>query len=183
MAQWCGRWEVDIWAYCLMPNHVHLIAVPQSEEGLCRAIGETHRRYTRHVNFREKWRGHLWEGRFASFVMDQEHLFSAIRYVELNPVKVGLVQKPGDYPWSSARAHLDGKDDILVRVQPMLGEIGDWESYLALDIGEKEAAMMRLHERTGRPLGSKGFVMRLEKQLNRLLRPKKRGPKGPRKNN
>ena len=57
MAQWCWAWGVEVWAYCLMPNHVHLIVVPESEEGLCRAIGEAHRRYTRHVNFREGWRG------------------------------------------------------------------------------------------------------------------------------
>ena len=70
MAEWCARWHVEVWAYCLMPNHVHLIAAPRTEEGLCRAIGEAHRRYTLHVNFREGWRGHLWQGRFASFVKD-----------------------------------------------------------------------------------------------------------------
>ncbi len=181
MARWCARWDVTIWAYCLMPNHVHLVAVPQSEEGLCRAIGEAHRRYTCGVNFREKWRGHLWQGRFASFVMDEGHLLTAMRYVELNPVKAGLVKQPGDYPWSSARAHLEGKDDLLVQVQPMLEEIGDWDGYLALDIQQEEAALMRHHERTGRPLGSGGFLARLEKQLDRVLRPQKRGPKGPRK--
>ena len=74
------------------------------------------------------------QGRFASFVMNEDHLLKAMRYVELNPVKAGLVEQPGDYPWSSARAHLDGADDELVQVQPMLDEIGDWESYLALDI-------------------------------------------------
>jgi len=179
MAQWCARWKVAIWAYCLMPNHVHLIAVPQSEVGLCRGIGEAHRRYTRHINFRKKWRGHLWQGRFASFAMDEEHLLRAMRYVELNPVRAGLVEHPGDYPWSSARAHLEGEDDILVRVHPMLEEIGDWKSYLALDIEEEEAALMRRHERTGRPLGNEGFSKRLEKQLGRVLLPQKRGPKGP----
>ena len=182
MAERCAHWGVDVWAYCLMPNHVHLIAVPQSEQGLCRAIGEAHRRYTRHVNFRKKWRGYLWQGRFASFVMDREHLLKAMRYVELNPVKAGLVEKPGDYPWSSARAHLTGKDDGLVRVDPMLDEIGDWKGYLALDIDEEEAALMRRHERTGRPMGSEQFITRLEEQLDRVLRPQRRGPKGPWKN-
>ena len=177
MAQWCKCWDVLIWAYCLMPNHVHLIAVPQSEEGMCRAIGEAHRRYTRHINFREKWRGHLWQGRFASFVMDEDHLLKAMRYVELNPVKAGLVEKPGDYPWSSARAHLEGKDDVLVKVEPMLSEVGDWEQYLALDIDEEEEALMKRHERTGRPLGAEGFIEALEKTLGRFLRKRKPGPK------
>jgi putative transposase len=79
MAQFCRAEQVAIWAYCLMPNHVHLIAVPQSAESLRRAIGEAHRRYTRWINFREGWRGHLWQGRFASFVMDEDHLLTAAR--------------------------------------------------------------------------------------------------------
>ncbi len=69
MAEWCGEHNIEVWAYCLMPNHVHLIVVPQSADGLRRAIGQPHRRYTRRVNFRQRWRGHLWQGRFASFVL------------------------------------------------------------------------------------------------------------------
>ena len=93
MGQWCGAHQVEIWAYCLMPNHVHLIAVPQSADGLRRAVGEAHRRYTRLVNFREGWRGHLWQGRFASIVLDERYLLTAARYVELNPVRAGLRKK------------------------------------------------------------------------------------------
>ena len=92
MAQFCRAEQVAIWAYCLTPNHVHLIVVPQSAESLRRAIGEAHRRYTRWINFREGWRGHLWQCRFASFVMDEDHLLTAARYVELNPVRAGLVR-------------------------------------------------------------------------------------------
>ncbi len=91
LKEWCTCWHVDIWAYCLMPNHVHLIAVPEAEEGLCRAIGEVHRRYTRQVNFREGWRGHLWQDRFASFVMDDRYALAAARNIELNPVWAGMV--------------------------------------------------------------------------------------------
>ena len=105
MGQWCSAHQVEIWAYCLMPNHVHLIAVPQSADGLRRAVGEAHRRYTRSVNFREGWRGHLWQGRFASFVLDERYLLTAARYVELNPVRAGLISAPSRYPWSSAAAH------------------------------------------------------------------------------
>ena len=79
MAEWCGEEGVEIWGYCLMPNHAHLIAVPKSEHALRRAIGEAHRRYTRRINFREGWRGHLWQGRFASFVMEEPHLLAAAR--------------------------------------------------------------------------------------------------------
>ncbi len=101
MAQSCARHKVALWAYCLMPNHVHLIAVPETPDGLRGAMGEAHRRYTRHVNFREGWRGHLWQERFASFVMDEAHLLTAMRYVELNPVKAGLADSPGAYAWGS----------------------------------------------------------------------------------
>src|SRR3972149_902391 len=118
MGQWCKERGVAVWAYCLMPNHVHLIAVPKSEDGPRRAIGEAHRRYTRRVNFREQWRGHLWQGRFASFVMDEPYLLAAARYVELNPVRAQLVAHGGDWPWSSARAHLSGRDDRVVKVAP-----------------------------------------------------------------
>ena len=103
-----------------MPNHVHLVAVPHTEEGLSRAIGEAHRRYTRRINFRENWRGHLWQERLASFPMDEQYLLAIARYVEMNPVAAKLVQDPGDYRWSSAHAHLVGQDDDLVRVLPLL---------------------------------------------------------------
>ncbi len=93
MSDWCGEEGVEIWGYCLMPNHVHLIAVPRTEQGLRRAIGEAHRRYTRRINFREKWRGYLWQGRFASFIMDEPYLLAAARYVELNPVREACGQR------------------------------------------------------------------------------------------
>ena len=93
MADWCREEGVEIWSYCLMPNHVHLIAVPKTEDGLRRAIGEAHRRYTRRINFREQWRGYLWQGRFASFIMDEPYLLAAARYVELNPVRAKLVDR------------------------------------------------------------------------------------------
>ncbi len=129
MSEWCSRCKVVIWAYCLMPNHVHLIAVPESEDGLRRAIGEAYRRYTRRVNFREGWRGHLWQGRFCSFPMDETYLLTAVRYVELNPVRARLCSKPQEYPWSSAAAHFTGSDDALVRVSPLLDIVGAWETF------------------------------------------------------
>ena len=101
-----------------MPNHVHLNAVPESAAGLRRALGEVHRRYTRMVNFREGWRGHLWQGRFASYVLDERYLLTAARYVELNPVRAGLVEAPTRYRWSSAAAHARGQDDGVVTVAP-----------------------------------------------------------------
>jgi len=176
MATWCKRHEVEIMAWCLMPNHVHLIAVPQMETSLARAIGEAHRRYTRMINFRQKWRGHLWQERFTSFPMDEAHLLAAARYIEMNPVAAGLVKSPKAYRWSSVHAHMNGQDDILTRVAPLLEMVGDWQEFLKLPDGE-EAQKIEQHERTGRPLGEDSFVTRLENRLGRVLRPQKPGPK------
>ncbi len=103
-----------------MPNHVHLILVPFSEDGLRAALAETHRRYSSRINAREGWTGYLWQGRFASVPMDEAHLLACARYVELNPVRAKLVGAAEDWPWSSARAHLAGRDDGLVAAAPLL---------------------------------------------------------------
>lgn len=176
MAEWCGKYNVAIWAWCLMPNHVHLIAVPETEDGLARAIGEAHRRYTRMINFREKWRGHLWQERFASFPMDENYLLAAARYVEMNPVAAGIAERPNDYPWSSAKAHLDAQDDKLVKVEPLLSMVGNWSDFLSLS-SEEEITTFRKHERSGRPLGEELFVDRIEILLERTFKPQKPGPK------
>jgi len=177
MAEWCRKSGVEVWAYCLMPNHVHLITMPSSKKGLAQAIGETHRRYTRMINFREKWRGYLWQGRFASFPMDEQYLYVAARYIELNPVRAGLVDRPEEYEWSSARAHLKGKDDTLVTVKPLLEMIEDWSSFLSAGVNADDLELFRKHERTGRPLGSKSFINKIESLLGRILHRLKPGPK------
>jgi len=177
MAQWCDRCGVAIWAYCLMPNHVHLIAVPKAEDGLRRALGEAHRRYTRRVNFRHGWRGHLWQGRFASFVMDEPYLLACAQYVERNPVRAGLCARPQEYRWSSAAAHLAGKDDVLVQAAPLLGLMPRWAKHLAADPDAETVRQLRRHEATGRPAGGEQFLRRLERRLGRALRPRKAGRK------
>ncbi len=133
--------------YCLLPNH-YLIVVPSSEEALARAIGEAHRRYTRQINFREKWRGYLWQGRFASFVMDEPYLLAAVRYVELNPVRAGLVLDAADWRWSSAKAPLSGRDDALVQVAPLLALVSDWRGFLYSAMPEEELRDLRDTEAT-----------------------------------
>lgn len=182
MARWSSHWGVEIWAYCLMPNHVHLIAVPSSENALMRAIGEAHRRYTVRVNLRENWRGHLWQGRFASFPMDEAYLFACVRYVELNPVRAGLVSVPWQYRWSSAAARVRKEIDPLTEKVSLLDEISDWKAFLMDGLSEEKVDDIRLHARTGRPLGKDEFQTGLETALGRTLQPQKRGPKGPRKN-
>jgi len=177
MSASCCKLGVEVWAYCLMPNHVHLIVKPGSEEGLRRAIGDAHRRYSRHVNLREGWRGHLFQGRFASFVMDERYLLAAARYVELNPVRAGLADKAWGWPWSSAKAHRRGKDDTLATVKPLLDLVDDWDEFVSTSASEEEYNAIRRHERTGRPLGGEEFLRSIERTLKRMLHPEKPGPK------
>ena len=177
LAEWCGQNEVDVWAYCLMPNHVHLMVVPHSPEGLAKAIGETHRRYTRFINFGEGWRGYLWQGRFASFPMDQPYALACARYIELNPVRAKLVKRPEQWPWSSARAHLKKEYGPLIRSSKPLRSPKEWASLLKEGMTELELESIRRGQRTGRPLGSESFLERLEKVLERPLKKQKPGPK------
>jgi putative transposase len=173
----CRAAGTEVWAYCLMPNHVHLILVPADEDGLRAALGEAHRRYTRHVNQRHDWRGFLWQGRFASFPMDDTHLLNCARYVELNPVRARQARRARDWKWSSARAHLAGKDDGLVKVRPLLAIAPDWADFLGEGLGKEALEAVRKGERTGRPLGSAVFLKRLERRLGRSLARQKPGPK------
>ncbi len=178
LKHWCSEEQMEIWSYCLMTNHVHLIVRPAKSSNLSRAIGETHRRYTRMINFRKNWRGYLWQGRFASFPMDKKYLLKASAYVELNPVKANIVKKPEQYHWSSVHAHLKGSDPLgIVDAGKLLDICGDWKHYLKQAIKESDEEFVR-HSSTGRPLGSEAFIKRAEKRLNRELRKKKPGPKG-----
>ena len=171
----CKKAGTKVWAYCLMPNHVHLILVPEHEDGLRAALGEAHRRYTRMVNFREGCRGHLWQERFHSFPMDEGHLQACARYVELNPVRAGLVKRAEDWRWSSAAVHLVGEDDSLVTAVPLLERIPDWQAYLARGVKDAELKQMHTHTQTGRPLGAEAWVKELEADTGRKLRAKPPG--------
>ena len=171
------RSGIDVWAYCLMPNHVHLVVVPEHKDSLAVFFREAHRQYTRRINARENWCGHLWQERFHSFVMDEAYLLATVRYVELNPVRAGLCEFPQEWIWSSVHAHLMGTDDKLVSVRPMLDRISDWQDYLGSDEEEKTQQCIREYTRTGRPGGTNGFLRMLEEQTKRTLRKGKPGPK------
>ncbi len=173
-SQWFG---LKIWAYCLMSNHVHLIVVPESKESLVNAIGETHAFYTRMINFREGWRGYLWQGRFKSAVMDEPYLFAAMRYVECNPVRAGLVEKAEDYQWSSAKAHILNKTDDLLTHCYLQDEIINWKEYLTAGENEKVVHAIRKNTQSGRPIGDDQFVGELETLTGRILVKQQPGPK------
>ncbi len=145
--EWRGKEQVEVWACCLMSNHVHLIIKPDKTSNLSKAIGETHKQYTRMINFQEHWRGYLWQGQFSSFPMDESLLLQAAAYVELNPIKAGMVEAPWDYRWSSVHAHLSGKDkDGIVAAKRLLELVGDWKSYLTKAQGYRIEELER-HER------------------------------------
>ncbi len=123
------------------------------------------------------WSGYLWQGRFHSFVMDEDHLAACARYVELNPVRAGLTARPEDWRWSSARAHLAGADDVLVRVGPMLSRDPDWSSFLMGGVEDAELQRLRRHTNTGRPCGNEAWIEGLERLTGRTLSKHKPGPK------
>ena len=106
--------DIEIWAYCLMPNHVHLVGVPQRQDSLARTFHTVQMLYARYVNAKRNTGGHLWQGRFFSCALDEPHVHAAVRYVEMNPVRAGLVSLPEDYPWSSARGHITGEADPVL---------------------------------------------------------------------
>ena len=119
LAENCRAAKVDVWAWCLMPNHVHLILVPSDPDGLRRALARVHRAYAGVIQARRKRTGHFWQGRFGAVAMDEAHLAAALRYVSLNPVRARLVERAQDWRWSSTRAHLRGKDDGLTALAPI----------------------------------------------------------------
>lgn len=171
----CSAAGTEVWAWCLMPNHVHLVLVPAVEDGLRLALAKVHWRYAGHVNMREDWRGHLWQSRFASFPMDEAHLHACVRYVELNPVRAGLAARPEDWPWSSARAHLGLVGDDLTALAPMRQRVEDWRAYLGMGLAAAEGEAIRAAERTCRPLGAAAFLDRVAAATGRDVRPPRRG--------
>jgi len=172
----------EIWCYCWMPNHTHTIIVPYEEDGLRRTFADAHRRYTGYINARFRKTGHLWQRRFGSVVMDEMHLYEAVRYVSLNPVRAGLVEQSQNWRWSSVANHLRKKNDRAFKAEPALKRIGNFRKYLAEPFDEIQAfTQLRACETTGRPLGSDAWLNELENKTNRMLTPQKRGPKTPTK--
>jgi putative transposase len=177
LAEAARRSGTAVWAYCLMPNHVHLIVVPADEDGLRRTFADAHRRYTGFINARHRWTGHLWQGRYGAVAMDEAHLAAAARYVALNPVRARIVERAEHWAWSSARAHLAGEDDELVEVAPLLDRYGDFATFLGGEEDQQATRRLRMAETTGRPAGHAEWLATIEERSGRKLAPQKRGPK------
>jgi len=160
-----------------MTNHVHLIAIPQYENSLALVLRDTNGLYALYFNRKYGFSGHLWQARFYSCVLDEARFWSAVRYVERNPVRAKMVVRAEDYRWSSAAAHAAGKPDNLLTPLEVPPLISDWSAWLADEDDPAELKAIRYCTGTGRPWGSKGFLERLEAQLGRPVIPGKRGRK------
>jgi putative transposase len=170
-------YELSLAGYCLMSNHVHLIVVPHRPDSLASALQHAHGRYAAYLNAREASDGHVWQGRYYSCPLDLPHLWAALRYCELNPVRAGLVAQPDRYRWSSAVAHCGGYwPDFLERLAWCARWTSPaWREYLAADESSNDADAIRSSTHTGRPLGTQDFIEQLELTLRRRLTPQKGG--------
>ena len=175
LAEYATRQRLRIWAWCLMPDHVHLVAVPEDALSLAAALIPLQTQYSRHIHQTRKKEGVLWRGRYGSCPMDEAHTWEAVRYVERNPLRAGLVLRPDRYPWSSAGGHAGlRKDPLLSGGLESRGKVANWAEWLRAGEDAALVATIRASTRTGRAAGDEAFLARIEKLTARFLRPKKR---------
>ncbi len=178
------RYGCAVHAYVLMTNHVHLLVTPQAEESLSRMMRYLGSRYVQYVNYVYRRSGTLWEGRFKSSLIDSErYLLTCYRYIELNPVRAGMVANPGDYSWSSYAAHAMGNRDEWLQDHPLYRALGDtaaarqvaYRDLFRSQIDEVSINAIRDTINTGVALGGERFKDEIERALGRSVRPKERG--------
>jgi len=185
--EYSRKYNLSIIAYCLMPNHVHFIAIPTDEDSVARTFNTAHMRYSQYRNKKIGAAGHLWQGRFFSCVMDERHLTAAARYIERNPVRAHIVKKPYEYAWSSARDHADNTRNANIDVSGLFKYIeveqAQWKAFIDTPDDAQEISVIRKNTMSGRPLGSESFINKLEKRFGEKLhalpvgRPKKEAKK------
>jgi len=177
--EYCTKHEVEILAYCLMTNHMHVVAVPAKADALEQVFRPLHTRYAQRINRRKRWKGHLWQGRFFSSALDDEYLWAAIRYVERNPVRARMVKKAENYPWSSAAAHCGLKTDQVLTAErgwwKRFETVGNWSKWLAQGDAPEQLKVLRQYVERGLPCGAEGFIRKLERLAGRALRFQARG--------
>ena len=174
--EYAERYEIEIWAYCLMPNHVHFVCIPKADGALALGFNTLHMRYAQYFHKKKGVTGHLWKGRFLSCMLDEQSVFEEIRFIENNPVRAGIVERAEDYPWSSARTHAgDGRDPILNGIPPTAPSGPEWRDYLGGDGNREIIHRVRACLKTGRPAGDADFVKKIEEILGRRLRALPRG--------
>jgi putative transposase len=168
---------LGVLGYCLMSNHVHLIAVPHAQDAMARTLKQAHGRYATYWNARQSSSGHVWQGRFYSCPLDETHLWEALRYVELNPVRAKMVVTAEQWGWSSAAAHCGKVADAMLEMKrwDRRWTVVEWQRFLAEGASESETSALRQCTHTGRPLGAPEFVADLERTMLRPLAPQKGG--------
>ena len=171
LRSYADRFGMRVWAYCLMPNHVHIVAVGRERASISKAIGNAHRRFSRRQNATRNVTGHLWANRFYSTLLDEPHLWAAVRYVELNPVRAGFAAEATEYAWSSARANAKlFRESLLDPERPFPGPVSDWQAWLRTGLEEQTGRRLRTNTFTGWPTGSDEFILGLEQRLGRAIR-------------
>jgi len=174
MQKYSQKYSVEIIAYCLMSNHVHFIVKPTDTRGLARLFNTVHMRYSQYKNEQKQQKGHLWQGRFYSCILSDEHLYRAVRYVEQNPVRAGMVACAWDYPWSSTRQHMNKERDPIIQTTGIRRLMGkdrktNWKIYLEGDDIEIQD-LLRKRTQKGLAVGSNDFILWLEGKLNCTMR-------------
>ena len=179
LAWYAPREELSVTGYCLMSNHLHLLVTPRQAESLPRALRSVHTGYAQYVNSKYTWTGHVFASRYYSCALDDMHFWAALRYVEQNPVRAGMVTRAQDWPWSSAAAHCRKTRDALLDPTPMADwPPAKWRKWLRGDDPDQDQAL-RIATRSGRPHGSKTFVKMIEQVLGKSLAVKPVGrPRG-----
>jgi len=176
LEEYAPKHGLSILAYCLMTNHVHLVAVPQDADSLAATLKPVHTRYAQYFNWSQQTAGILWHGRFYSCPMDDAHMWQAVRYVERNPVRAGLSVHAEQYPWSSAGGHVGRRKDLLLSGDlEHKGVVEDWAAWLHETDDEEFLTYLRKKTRTGRPLGDTTFVAYMEALTGRALTNRKVG--------
>ncbi len=183
LRQYSQLYHLYLLGYCLMSNHVHLIVVPRNSAALSETLKHTHGRYASYWNARQSSGGHVWQGRFYSCPLDDSHLWAGLRYVELNPVRAGMVSAPEEWPWSSAVAHCNphvAQGILEMERWQKRWTAAQWVEYLAAAESQSDACALRQCTHTGRPLGTTEFIAALEQLTSRRLTPQKGGrPRKP----
>jgi putative transposase len=183
LGEYAAKFKVEVAAYCLMTNHIHLILIPSTEDGLQKLLKPLHMRYAQRLNRARGQQGHVWQGRYFSSVLDEDYFRSALRYVERNPVRAHMVKKAENYEWSSAAGHCARVKDSLLKPAPSwrkaMDDISTWATWLAEPDEDEKLLVLRRNAMMGLPCGSEKFIRKIEKRAGRNLhvkpigRPKK----------
>jgi len=176
LSKYARRYFLKVWAYCLMRNHVHLVCMPVEHYSFSKTFNALNMRYSQYFNQKKEVKGHLWQGRFQSCILDERHAYEAIRRVENNPVRAKIVSRADAYPWSSARSHVYKEANaILADECYLIKNTDDWLAYLMEKEDEVLVDNIKEKMKTGRPCGDEPFVRRIEELLERKLMPLPRG--------